>query len=556
MPTPAHEFLTRLGDHGIEYLFANSGTDFAPLIEALAERKGEAGSDPKAVVVPHETVAMGMAHGHYLASGKPQAVMVHTNVGLANAAMGAINAAADQVPILLASGRTPATEQGRLGSRSTPINWGQEMRDQAGMIREVVKWDGELRYPEQMADLIDRALAIAMSHPRGPAYLALPGETFCEAVEQEAVRRPVSRSARVAPDAEAIRRAADLLAEAANPLIIAHRDGGGDGVSALQRFAERHGIAVVEFWPSRNSLSSSSPVHQGYDPGGLLGQADVILVLDALVPWLPDRHRPADGARIIQAGPDPLHARYPVRGFACDVSLTGDAATVIAALDAAMGAPGAQSGERLGRLAEANATWRAAAKVRAEAGAVVPMRSDWVSRCLSDAIGPDGIVLSELGAQLGAMERPLAGTYFANPSSGGLGWALPAALGVKLARPDALVAACIGDGSYIFSNPPACHQVSEALNLPILTIVMNNGAWNVVRWATLGIYPQGEAARANEMPLTSLVPAPDYCILAQAHRAYAERVEDPHQLPAALERAIDAVMNRKTQALLEIRVSP
>ncbi len=278
-------------------------------------------------------------------------------------------------------------------------------------------------------------------------------------------------------------------------------------------------------------------------------------MLDVLVPWLPERHRLAEGAKVIQAGADPLHSRFPVRGFPCDVALAGDIATVLAALDAAMPEPGDAVRLRLPRLEAANRERRETAAVRARTGATVPMRSDWVSLCLSEALGPEGVVVTELGAQIGAMERPHAGTYLANPVSGGLGWGLPAALGVKLARPDAVVVACIGDGSYTFANPPACHQVSEALGLPVLTIVMNNGVWNAVRWATLEIYPEGSAATANEMPLTSLAPAPDYCMIARASRGWAERVEDPHALPDALRRAIAVVREEKRHALLDVRVA-
>src|SRR5690606_5770036 len=120
-----------------------------------------------------------MAHGYFLASGRAQAVMAHTNVGLANCALGAINAATERVPLLLFSGRTPTTEQGRFGARTVPIGWGQEMRDQAALVREATKWDYELRFPEQVPELVDRAWAIANSSPRGPVYLSLPREVLC-----------------------------------------------------------------------------------------------------------------------------------------------------------------------------------------------------------------------------------------------------------------------------------------------------------------------------------------------------------------------------------------
>ena len=139
---------------------------------------------PEPVVVPHENAAVGMAHGYYLVTGRPQAVMVHVNVGMANALMGLLNAARDNVPIFFTSGRTPLTESGRLGSRDLPIHWGQEMYDQAGMLREYVKWDYELRYGEQVETIVDRALAIAMGEPRGPVYLSLPREALAAAARR------------------------------------------------------------------------------------------------------------------------------------------------------------------------------------------------------------------------------------------------------------------------------------------------------------------------------------------------------------------------------------
>jgi acetolactate synthase I/II/III large subunit len=168
--------LARLKTVGVDYIFANSGTDFPPIIEGLAEAAAKGIPLPKALTIPHEHAAMGMAHGYYLASGRAQAVLAHTNVGLANCAIGALNAHVEHVPVLLFSGRTPTVEKGRFGARTVPIGWGQEMRDQAALVREASKWDYELRFPEQAPDLVDRAHAIASSSPRGPVYVSLPRE--------------------------------------------------------------------------------------------------------------------------------------------------------------------------------------------------------------------------------------------------------------------------------------------------------------------------------------------------------------------------------------------
>jgi acetolactate synthase-1/2/3 large subunit len=108
----AEAYIARLGERGIEYVFANAGTDFAPIVEALSHTNN--GKIPRFMVVPHENVAMAMAHGYYRIAGKPAAVMVHVTVGTANAINGIINAARDNIPVLLAAGRTPLTETGSI----------------------------------------------------------------------------------------------------------------------------------------------------------------------------------------------------------------------------------------------------------------------------------------------------------------------------------------------------------------------------------------------------------------------------------------------------------
>src|ERR1019366_8664875 len=162
----AEAYLRRLAERGIEYVFANPGTDFAPIVESLP-RPGDK-PYPRVISVPHENVAMAMAHGYYRVAGKPAVVMVHVTVGTANAVCGLMNAARDNIPVLLAAGRTPVSDTGHRASRNRSIHWGQEMFDQGSLVREFVKWDYELREGQSAASLVDRALDIAMSEPRGP----------------------------------------------------------------------------------------------------------------------------------------------------------------------------------------------------------------------------------------------------------------------------------------------------------------------------------------------------------------------------------------------------
>ena len=216
--TAGAALFARLRTLGVDYVFCNSGTDFPPIIEGLAEASAGDVPLPEAIVIPHEHAALGMAHGYYFATGKAQAVILHTNVGLANGAIGAINAATDRVPVILMSGRTPVTEKGRFGARTVPIGWGQEMRDQAALVREACKWDYELRFPEQIGELLDRAHAIANSTPKGPVYLSLPREVLCQTLPAEDLAAPPSMMpARTAADQELIATAARWLSRSPQP---------------------------------------------------------------------------------------------------------------------------------------------------------------------------------------------------------------------------------------------------------------------------------------------------------------------------------------------------
>ncbi|AXS41676.1 thiamine pyrophosphate-requiring protein [Breoghania sp. L-A4] len=552
----AEAMLLGLKRAGVDYLFANAGTDFPPVIEAIASL--DPGAIPQPVTVPHETASVAMAHGYYLATGRAQAVMVHVNVGLANAAMGVINAASDNVPVIVMSGRTPITERGRPGARATPIQYGQEMYDQSSLVSNVTKYHYEMRYPEQGDSLTARAYALAMSEPRGPVYLSLPREPLMEEIPEH-LRDPSpaqTPATPAQPDPAAIATAALWLSESKEPLILIQRsDPIGATAAELAAFSQRFGIAVAEPFTVRNVMPGAHPMFLGNDVKGPLERADVVLVLDCDIPWIEALHAPAPGKRIIHVGADPLFQRMPVRGYQTDLAITADPAATLKALAAALPEPDLAVTTRRGRIEHASHERRAAVARTAAEGSGSPMSAEWMSQCLSEAIGDQAMVFGELGVVPGAMTPAGPNRIFNNPHSGGLGWALPAALGAQLADRSRLCVACIGDGSYIFANPVACHQIAEALELPILTIIKNNGMWNAVRRSVLNSYPQGEAVRANTMPLTSLEPAPDYLKVASASRAHVERVENGADLPAALARALTVIRVERRQAVLDVRIA-
>ena len=550
--TGAESLLEGLSQSGIQYMFANAGTDFPPIIEALARRDPSAA--PVALTIPHETAAVAMAHGAYLVTGRAQAVMVHVNVGLANSVMGVINAASDNIPMLVMSGRTPISERGRKGARMTPIQYGQEMFDQTSLVRDLVKYSYEMRYPEQGKQLVMRAMSLATSEPQGPVYLSLPKEPLSEIVpEITQTHHPMPPSAtKILPDPEAIIKLARLLETASNPVIICQRgDTEGRLSRALSTLAAKHGIAVFEPFLLRNVLHSNDPALQGYHASGP-SDADLIIVLDSDTPWIEATNAPGPETIVVHIGPDPHFARMPVRGFRTDLAISSDSVEAILAVDREARAPSAAL-QRSKALAQSATQRRDAAQVKAKAGDTNPMSAEWISHCVSEIMDEEAVAFSELGLLPAYMTLKGPNRLFNNVHAGGLGWAMPAALGAQLMRPDRLTIACMGDGSYMFANPVACHQIAEALRLPILTIIKNNAMWNAVRRSVVNGYPDGSAAMSNTVPLTSLEPLPDFAAIARASRAHAERIEDGRELPAALQRAVGIIRTEKRQVLLDLR---
>src|SRR5437762_2096555 len=527
----AEAYLALLAERGVEYLFANAGTDFAPIVEAYAKAAHTGFPAPKPLIATHENLALSMAHGYAVASGKVPAVMVHVSVGTANALCGVFNAARANVPILFTAGRSPLTEEGLAGARDTYIHWAQEMFDQAGMLREMVKWDYELRNGAQLETVVDRALTLATSPPEGPVYLSLPREVLAEELFGCTYDSPARRVAASppAPDEASLAAAAEILAQAQNPLVIT-ADAGRDpaAVTALAEFAERFAIPVVEHRQRYLCLPADHPCHLGYNPGALLRDADAILVLECDVPWTPSREAPSAECKVVHIGVDPLFSRYPVRGFTCDVAITGATRLVLPCLGAALAPlmPEAAIAVRRQRVAERreamHAGWR---KLHDEARAMRPISPVWVSTCLAEARDSQSAIVNEYTLLPEHCPSTRVGSFFGSSPAAGLGWGAGAALGVKLAEPDREVIAVLGDGSYLFSNPVAVHHASTLHRLPVLFVVVNNSMWGAVRRATLGMHPQGEAARSNRPPFIDLDELPAFEQVCAASGGYGERVE-------------------------------
>ena len=559
--TVAETFLSALVDNGIEYVFANGGTDFAPIIEALVVSSQAGSNVPEFITVPHENVAMAMAEGYYRISGKPAAVMVHVTVGTANTICGVMNASRDNVPILVMAGRTPLTETGDIGSRNVGIHWGQENFDQGGMLREYVKWDYELRDNQPVEKIVNRALDIAMSEPRGPVYLNLPREVLGHVTSKDRIlprARPLGNTVTV-PSESVITQASDLIAASDNPLIIAGAVGQRLGATeVLGSFAENFAIPVVQV--GGPSLLSHHPMNLGYAVGEYLPDADLVLVIESAVPWVPRNTDPNKKAKLVHLSPDPHYSRLPYRGFEMDLAISGEPLQSIVLIEKFLRASKKIKPENIkARYSKIESLHNEYVAKKTEvmnlSRADTPISTSWVAACLNKVKSDNSIVVSELGLNVGHIDYAVPGSIVSGAQAGGLGFGLGAALGAKLAEPERDVILFVGDGSYMFGNPTPAHFVAKAQNLATLTVVMNNAQWFAVNRSTRNMYPNGEAVKTNEMPITSLAPSPNYEMIMEACGGYGEMVEDPDRLETAMQEALEKVRGG-TSCLLNVITVP
>jgi acetolactate synthase-1/2/3 large subunit len=243
-----------------------------------------------------------------------------------------------------------------------------------------------------------------------------------------------------------------------------------------------------------------------------------------------------------------------MRTFPSDLAIQAGTVNTLTALNAAIG-PRLQMAEariaaRRARLTERMRTRRAQLAKDSTPGQTIS--PEYLSRCIGEAVGTDAVIFNEYSLRAAQIQREKPDTLFALGPAGGLGWGFGAALGAKLAAPEKFIVATLGDGAYMFANPMVGHWVSAVHNLPILTILFNNSRYGAVRNATMSMFKDGVAGETDGRTLADLDPSPAFDELARAQGAHAERVEKPADLPDAIARARDVVVNEKRQALLNV----
>ena len=546
---------------GIDHLFFVSGSEIAFWQESIAKANERGWPAPRLITVTHEGVALNAALGTAMVRNQPAATAVHVDVGTLNYG-GAIHTAwRGNYPVLITAGTGPRAYPGSMiGARNSPVQWVQEPRDQGGIVRQYTKVDHRLEHQDNPGLMISRLLQIAMSEPKGPAYLTvpretamlkLPGKTHFPTRDELGIARPAW------PDPSDARRAAQWLIEARNPGIYSATAGRNpEAVAEVVRLAELLALPVLDM--DRLNRLNFPTTHDLYGTAPQPSDADALLMLEPLVPYISPMAAPKDGSKTIWVDSDPVLSSYKTMEFQADLWLPVTVAAATRAICEA--AEGLLSKSDMVRIAERRE--RLAVRKREmieenerlaqEAGRRKPMHPRWVGYQLGKILEPDAIVLDDAISNSDYVcayhRRAQPGTYFASGGSSG-GWGAGAAFGAKLAAPDRDVVLATGDGYFMFGTPLPALWSAEHYKAPFLTLVFVNRSYTTGTNGLKRTYPSGVAVRTENYEGGVFDPPPDFAKLAEAANCYGQTVREAEEVGPALKRAMEQV-RKGTPALV------
>jgi acetolactate synthase-1/2/3 large subunit len=563
----AEALLELFRTQGTDYIFCSPIAAWAPLWEALAKRQATTNIEtPKYLNCRHEILAVGLASGYYKATGRAQAVLLPTGLGVLHGALAIRSAFHEHIPMVIVAPDT--LTHGAVAGLDPGPEWPTLLVDLAGPVRNsetVTKWGKEIKTGGDLAADVRRAWYFAESVPRGPTLLSVPFDILMSQVEQPHGNK--SKASLLVAPTDSLQDVADLLMRSRSPLIVTeHAARTPQDQAALVAIAEHIGSPVFEYWmplyvnfPRAHPLYATDPIETH------LADADCILVVGAHGPWHPQETKLPEDCTVVQIEEDPLRPRAPYWGFRTDHCIAGDVGSNLAQLAALLRAR-ASSVEEARRIADRTARWHAhnaasqaeAAKeretVRSSERIHAALLFDMLHRMLPDR----SVVVDEIVAQVPAMIKHLfreRDFSHVRGWAGALGTGIPTALGVKLARPKDMVVCVIGDGAFSYNPVPACLGLAQQYGVPILVVICNNQGYVSQEWNLYKYFASGYALRDNNPYGRVIEPTPDYAAMAPAFGAHGECVTDPAKLESATARAIAAVEQGRL-ALLDVRLEP
>ncbi|KAI0110201.1 thiamine pyrophosphate enzyme [Daldinia grandis] len=529
---------------GITACFVNVGSDHPSIIEAIVKGKRERpDSWPRMITCPSEVTAISMADGYARVTGRPQAVLVHVDVGTQALGQGIHNASIGRAPVFIFAGLCPYTESGELpGSRTEYMHWLQEAPDQKAIVRQYCRYTGEVRTGLNIKQTIGRALQFASSTPKGPVYIASAREVLAQEIPPSSLDQaqwvPIGPSAL---PADAIHDISTALVQAERPLIIT-------GYSGRDRRTPELLVALADLIPGIRVHDTGGsdvcfPFTHVASEGFRLSSddcskdADVIFLLDCDVPWIPSRNPPPKDAKIYHVDSDPLNQQIPVSFFPAHGRWKADSFTVLkqlvghikndSLLTETLRDP--KYATRGKTRAEYHKARLASISSQARLGDQESLNGHNIGSLLKSSLPDSTTYVVEAvtaGQLLYDQLQPSRPGSWINCGGTGIGWSNGAVLGVKMALADlekegtekpSLVCQLVGDGSFMCAAPSTALWVASKYKIPILTIVLNNGGWKAPRNSTELVYPNGlNTSATDEEVNVSFRPTPNYAALAEA----------------------------------------
>jgi acetolactate synthase-1/2/3 large subunit len=559
----AEAFLEVLNANGVDSIFMNSGLDVAPIQAAVAKLIATGKRVPKVVLCLHESVALSAAHGNYMATGKPQVVLVHAELGTLQLGGSLFNAQWGRVPVILSVGQFPDTPR---------KNWQNKPYDQGSIVRNSVKWEYKIKDSDNIHVVLQDAFERACEEPCGPVYLTHDIGYMKERVNKEKV--PTSDLFSVMPlvqkDLDNLKKVARILINSEKPLIVPGFTGRyPESVEKLVELAETL-CAPVLSGPQRMNFPTNHPLYAGIEKGVgnrrtnlHLSDADVILALDFDMQYAPAMETPRKDAKIIHIGVDPTIQGIPPWGRKTDIFIKADSRMAMPVLneeiDKRLSEPiRAAFNKRFKQLEGTHKKTREACHKQAIKGAKRKQISpDWLSHCIDEVLDDDMIVVSHVISHMESfyeqISRKRPGTFLTCPG-GSINWALGAALGTKMGAPDKTVVSLMTDGGFIWGCPVAALWSATAYNAPFLSIIYNNQAYGAIKGLLEMMTGRRLTAKMAFDVGVHLTPPPDYAGIARSCGAYGRKVETAADVIPSLKKGLAQVRKGKA-AVIDIRLA-
>jgi acetolactate synthase I/II/III large subunit len=544
----------------IDYIMSSPGSEWSPLWEALARQRLDRKPGPAFVESWHETLAVNMATGYTLITGRPQAVLLHAAVGMLQGSMGIHGALQNEVPMLVMSGESQTL--GEDPDLDIEQQWygGLSVGGIERFVEPFTKWARGVTSPHTLYESVIRAGEMAQRLPKGPIYLNVALEHMLHDWNPPAAAREVPPAPKLQPRREDVEQVCDLLVQAKSPVIVAEGSGRDpDAFAALVELADLFAIPVINGRStSYANFPTDHPLYQGMGRYQAVGDADLVLLVSGRAPWYPARHRPTSG-KIVTIHDNPHKAHLAYQSWHSDFYLEGDVATSLALL--------AQAG-RSAKIDKAAVGARRQRWTREHEHYVAGQHAQREKARTADAIDPVAL-LGEIGDAMPAdtiyvdetiTHSPLIRQHLPQTTpqsffrgSGGLGQGLGTALGIKLAAPTRPVALLVGDGSFLYNPIVQALGASKQHGLPIVIIVINNKKYEAMRMGHVHHYPDGAAVSKN-LHYGVAIDGPDYERLGSHFGFHGARVDSLAGVKPALASALAAANDGKT-AILNVLVS-